>query len=137
MENLRVTNYIKYRGARFTIVLISSHYCVSSLDQGGLEILCEVTIYLPPTPQNKELVRICDNLMRPKIYFGPASFINRSFLQTSEEVITPTVNKSKKKDGGENKSEKIKWTEKQKDIDNFFNAKCKLVDLHAEESVVI
>ena len=72
--------------------------------------------------------------MRPKIYC-PGSFINDLFLQTSEELSTPTVNKSKKKNGGENKSEKIKWTGKQKDIDNFFTAKCKLVDLHVEESV--
>ena len=105
----------------------SSHYCDSPLVQGGLEILREVAIYLPSTHQNKELVGICDNLMRPKIYC-PASFINGLFLQTSEELSTPTVNKSKKKNGGENKSEKIKWTEKQKDIVNFFTAKCKLVE---------
>ena len=37
----------------------------------------------------------------------------------------------------EKKSEKIKWTEKEKDVDNFFSAKRKLVDLHVEESVVI
>ena len=32
-----------------------------------------------------------------------------SFLQMSEEVPTPTINKSKKKEGGKNKT-KNKWT---------------------------
>ena len=47
-ENLRVTNYLMDRGARFTLVLTSLRYCVSPLVQGGLEIPCEVGIYFLP-----------------------------------------------------------------------------------------
>ena len=49
----------------------------------------------------------------------------------------PSTNPRKKtKRRRENKTE-IKWTEKQKDIGNFLTTKCKLVDLHVEESAVI
>ena len=46
------------------------------------------------------------------------------------------MNKSKKKDNGENKTE-AKWTEEQNDIRSFFTAKCKPVDLQVEESAAI
>ena len=35
MDYLRVTNYLIDRGTRFTVVLISSHHCVSPLFQGA------------------------------------------------------------------------------------------------------
>ena len=50
MENSKVTKYLMDRGARFTVVLISSQYCFSPLVQDRLEIPCEVEIYLPPNP---------------------------------------------------------------------------------------
>ena len=50
MENSRVTKYLMDRGARFTVVLTSSQYCVSPSVQGRLEIPCEIGICLPPTP---------------------------------------------------------------------------------------
>ena len=59
-----------------------------------------------------------------------------SFLQTSTEVSTPlTASKSKRKDAGEKKLEKIR-IDNQKDIRNFFSAKSK-PDLHLEETTVI
>ena len=102
METSRVAKYLMDRGARFTVVLTISQYCVSPLVQGGLKILCEVRIYLPPTKKNNELVGIYNNLIQPQIYPRPESFMIGSFLQTSTEVSTPlTANKSKKKDAGE------------------------------------
>ena len=59
-----------------------------------------------------------------------------SFLQTSTEVSTPlTASKSKRKDAGEKKLEKIR-IDNQKDIRNFFSAKSK-PDLHLKETTVI
>ena len=105
-ENSRVTNYLTDRGARFTVVLTSSQYCVWPLVQGGLEIPCEVGIYLPPTPKNNVLARIYNNLIQPQNYPRPESFMVGSFLQMSTKVSTPlTGNKSKKKDAGEKKLE--------------------------------
>ena len=71
MENSRGSKYLMDRGARFTVVLTSSQYCVSPLVQGGLEISCEVGIYLPPTQKNNELVGINNNLVQPQIYPRP------------------------------------------------------------------
>lgn len=107
MENSRVRKYLMGCGARFAIVLTSSHHCFSPLFQGGLEISCEVGIYLPSTQKNKELVGIYDNL-KPQIYPLSKSFIIGWSLQTSEEVSSPTVNKSKKNGGEEKKKQKEK-----------------------------
>ena len=104
MENSSVTKDLMDRGTRFTVVLTFSQYCVLPLVQGGLEIPCEVGIYLPPTQKNNELVGIYNNLIRPQIYPHPENFKTGSFLQTSTEVSTLlTANKSKKKDAGEKK----------------------------------
>ena len=65
VENSRVTKYLMDRGARFTVVFTSSQYPVSPLVQGGLEIPCEVGIYLTPTQKNNELVGICNNFIQP------------------------------------------------------------------------
>ena len=98
MENSRVTKYLMDRRVRFAVVLTSSRYCVSPLVRCGLEIPCEVWIYLPPTPKSNELVGIYNNLIQPQIYPRPESFMIGSFLLTSTEVSTPlTAKKSKKK----------------------------------------
>ena len=122
MENSRATKYLMDREVRFTIVLTSSHYSVSLLVQSRLEIPFQVWIYLPPTQKNKELVGISDKLITPLICFRPESFVISSFLQTSGEASTTTANKSKKKDGGQNKT-CTKWPENQKDISSFYTAK--------------
>ena len=102
MENSRVTKYLMDRRARFIVVLTSSQYCVSLLVQGGLEIPCEVGIYLLPIQKNNELVGIYNKLIQPQIYPRPESFMIGLFLETLAEVSTPlTANKAKKKDAGE------------------------------------
>ena len=63
MKNSRVAKYLMDRGARFTVALSSSQYCVSPLVQGGLEIPCEVGIYLTTIPRKNELVGIYNNLI--------------------------------------------------------------------------
>ena len=58
MENLSVTKNIFDRGARVYAILTSTNYCISSLVQGGLEILCRIEIHMPATVKNKELMKI-------------------------------------------------------------------------------
>ena len=136
MGNSKVTKYLIKRGARFTVVLTTSKYCVSPLVQGRLEIPCEVGIYLPPTQKMLELVGIYNNFIQPQIYPRPESFMIGSFLQTSAKVSTPlTANKCKKKNAGEKKLEKNR-IDNQKDISKFFSAKSK-PDLHLEETLAV
>ena len=101
-----------------------------------LKSLVKLEFIFHQPPSKKELLGINDNLIKLQIYSRPERFIIGLFLQTSEEVSTPTVNKSNKNDGGENRTETA-WTEKQKDIRSFFTAKCKPVDLDVEQSAVI
>ena len=127
-ENYEVSNgqCKVYRRSHFLTIL---HLAISSR-WNGLEIPCEVWIYLPPTQKENELVGIYDNLIQSQIYLRPESFIIGSFLQTLTEVSTAlTANKFKKKDAG--KKEKKKKLEKnridnQRDIRNFFSAKSKV-----------
>ena len=136
MENLKVTKYLMDHGARFTVVLTSSQYCVSPLVQGGLEVPCEVGIYLPPAQKSNEFVGIYNNLIQQQIYSRPESFMIGSFLQTSTKVSMPlTAKKSKRKYAGEKKLEKNRINN-QKDNRNFFSAKIK-PDLHLEETTRI
>ena len=119
MNISRVTKYLMDRGARFTVALSSSQCCVSPLVQGGLEIPCEVGIYLTATPRKNELVGIYNNLIQPQIYSRPERFMIASFLQTSIEVSTPlTAKTSKKKNAGEKRLEKNR-IDNQNDIRNF------------------
>ena len=66
MENSRVTKYLVDRGARFTVVLTSSQYCVSPLVQGGLEIPCEVGTFPSLTEKKNKLAGIYNNLINRK-----------------------------------------------------------------------
>ena len=84
LEYSRVTKYLMDRGARFTVTLTSSKYCVSPLVQGGLEIPCKVVIYQPRTRKNKQLVDMYEFLIEPQIYPRPESFVVGSFLETEE-----------------------------------------------------
>lgn len=56
MENSRVMKFLLDHGAKVMASLSSSNYCVSPLVQGGLEIPCTVTIYMPRTLKNKNLL---------------------------------------------------------------------------------
>ena len=119
MKNSRVAKYLMDRGARFTVALSSSQYCVSPLVQGGLEIPCEVGIYLTTTPRKNKLVGIYNNLIQPQIYSRPESLMIASFLQMSIEVSTPlTAKKPKKKNAGEQRLEKNR-IDNQNDIRNI------------------
>ena len=119
MNISRVTKYLMDRGARFTVALSSSQCCVSPLVQGGLEIPCEVGIYLTATPRKNELVGIYNNLIQPQIYSRPERFMIASFLQTSIEVSTPlTAKASKKKNAGEKRRKKNR-IDNQNDIRNL------------------
>ena len=71
MENSRVTKYLMDRGARFTVVLTSLQYCASPLVQSGIEIPCEVGIYLPPTQKITSLSKCTITLSNRK--FIPSS----------------------------------------------------------------
>ena len=79
MEYSRVTKYLMDQGARFTVTLNSSKYCVSSLVQGGLEIPCKVVIYLLRTRKNKQLVDMYKSLIEPQIYPRSESFVTGTF----------------------------------------------------------
>ena len=67
MENSRVTKYLMDRGARFIVVLTSLQYCVSPLVQGGIEIPCDVGIYLPPTQKITSLSKSTITLSNRKL----------------------------------------------------------------------
>ena len=120
MEYSRVTKYLMDGGARFTVTLTSSKYCVSSLVQGGLEIPCKVVIYLPRTRKNKQLVDMYESLIEPQIYPRPESFVVGSFLETEETAAKPkdVIRKSKTKDAVLTKK---RCSDQQKDIRSFFN----------------
>ena len=128
MENSTVKKYLMEREARFAAVLTSSRYCVSSLVQGGLEILYEVGIYLHQPKKITSLSESAITLSNRKSWklYDLFSFanVNRSIHATYRKQI----------------EEKRRWRKKnleknridnQKDIRNFFSA-----NFHLEETTV-
>ena len=97
-ENSRVTKHLMDRGARFTVFLTSSQYCVSPLVPGGVGISCEVGIYVSPTQTNDELVRIYNNLIQPPVFSRPGSFMIDSLIQRQQKYSRhlPLTNTRKK-----------------------------------------
>ena len=53
MENSRAAKFILDLGASSIAKLISCSYCILSLVQGGLEILCQVETYMAATLKNQ------------------------------------------------------------------------------------
>ena len=55
-EISKPTKFLIDRGARVTAEITSSHYRKSPLLQGGLEVLCKITVAMPETIKNHMLL---------------------------------------------------------------------------------
>ena len=101
-EISRITKFILDRGAQVNAVLTSNNYRHSPLVQGGLEILCEVTICMPATITNHMVVDQYKGLLN-EFYTEPQeeeilrSILAISLLDDNDERSRTVPKKKKKK----------------------------------------
>ena len=78
--------YLLDRGATVKAVITCSHYCHSSLFQGGLEILCSVTVIMPGTIPNHLLLDRYRELVTELFCEPKDEIIIGNFLSPTEHV---------------------------------------------------
>ena len=96
-EITRLTKFILDRGAEVKAKLTSNHYRSSPIIQGGLEITCKVSIKMPATMLNRNLLKRYEEMVS-HLYTEPEeSIMMGSFVFDDIEESEPEVNTSKKK----------------------------------------
>ena len=74
------------RGAKVVATLSSTNYRRSPLVQGGLEIPCSVTIFMPGTLKNKEIIKTYKDMV-DVLYTEPdGSVVVGSFVHRSIDI---------------------------------------------------
>ena len=120
MEISRVTKFLLDRGANVSAKLTSTHYRRSPLVQGGIEISCVVTVSMPSTVINQQLMERYKQLVETLHTERKEEGILGTFLQlenTSEQDLAPVAPKQKKQKKCPPESDKNK-----KDIRSYFAA---------------
>ena len=96
-EISRLTIFILDRGADVEAKLTSNHYCSSPIIQGGLEILCKVSIKMPATMLHRNLLMRYEEMVL-HLYTEPEeSIMMGSFVFDDIEESEPEINTSRKK----------------------------------------
>ena len=120
MEISRVTKFLLDRGANVSAKLTSTHYRRSPLVQGGIEISCVVTVSMPSTVINQQLMERYKQLVETLHTERKEEGILGTFLQlenTSEQDLAPVAPKQKKQKKCPPESDKNK-----RDIRSYFAA---------------
>ena len=87
-------------GVKITMKLSSTHYRMSPLFQGGLEISCEVTVTIPASIKGHLLMQPYEKMLY-KLYCEPKNeTIMGSFIQNINASFDIQSKKKKKKDTG-------------------------------------
>ena len=84
MKISRPTKYILQRGAKVVATLSSANYRRSSLVQGGLEIPCSVTIFMPETLKHKENTKMCKDMV-DVLYTEPDGSVVVGSVETANQ----------------------------------------------------
>ena len=84
-EISRITKFFMDRGAVFSVQLTSRHYRRSPLVQGGMEIACLVTVRIPATKKNSEIVELYIELVRERYTIPKEEEILGCFIAEIEE----------------------------------------------------
>ena len=120
IEISRVTKFLLGRGANVSAKLTSTHYRISPLVQGGIEIPCVETVSMPGTMINQLLMERYKQLVETFCTEPKEEEILGTFLQlenTGEQDLAPVAPKQKKKPKFPPESDK-----NQKDIQSYFPA---------------
>ena len=120
MEISRVTKFLLDRGANVSAKLTSTHYRRSPLVQGGIEISCVVTVSMPSTVINQQLMERYKQLVETLHTERKEEGILGTFSQlenTSEQDLAPVAPKQKKQKKCPPESDKNK-----RDIRSYFAA---------------
>ena len=114
---------------RVFATLTSTNYCVSPLDQSGLEIPCEVEIFMLPTVKNNELIDIFQKYV--DVLYYEREDLNTVGFFVEEDVSerqsahkikkSPIINQRGQKSGSTRSTSKASH----KDICSFFVSKPK------------
>ena len=98
VEIPRPRKYILQRGAKVVATLSSRNYRRSPLVQGGLEISCSVTIFMPETLKSKEIKKKHKDMV-DALYTEPdGNVIVGSFVHHSTDIpLKPQAKKRKQK----------------------------------------
>ena len=120
MELSRVTRFLLDTAANVSAKVTSTHYRRSPLVQGGIEIPCVVTVFMPGTVINQLLMERYNQLVETLYTEPKEEEILGRFLQlvnTGEQDQAPVAPKQKKKPKCPPESDK-----NQKDIRSYFEA---------------
>ena len=124
MEISRPIKFLLQRGAVIKSTLSSTSYRRSPLVQGGLEIPCQVSISMPATCKNNQIIEKFKEMVDVLYVVPDGSAVIGSFLHHT--VDNTSVNKQqKKRKFSKDSTEGAKAKETVKDIRSFFEKKTK------------
>ena len=127
-EISRATKYLLLRGSTVTATLSSTSYRRSPLVQGGLEIPCRVSVWMPETMKNREIAAKYKEIVDMLYTESDGSEVLGSFLHHDMDLPTSkqgSATASKTRTG--KSSRKTSQVENEyKDIRLFFQKKGKL-----------
>ena len=96
-EITRLTKFTLDRGTKVKAKLTSNYYGSSPIIQGGLEITCKVSIKMPATMLNRNLLKRYEEMVSHLCTEPEESIMMGSFVFDDIEESEPEVNTSKKK----------------------------------------
>ena len=96
-EISKLTKFILDRGAEVEAKLTSNHYRSSPIIQGGLEIPCKVSIKMPATMLNRNLLKRYEEMVSHLYTEAEESIMMGFFVFDDIEESEPEVKNSKKK----------------------------------------
>ena len=121
MEISRPTKYILQRGAKVVATLSFTNNRRSPSAQGGLEIPCSVTIFMPKILKNKDIIKMYKDMV-DVLYTEPnGSVVVGSFVHHSIDIpLKPQIKKQKQKSVKRLPTAKEAEDTQIKDIRSFF-----------------
>ena len=125
LEMSRITKFIPQRGARVQATVTGKHYRRSPLIQGGLEVLCFVTVTMPGSIMNHILIARYEKFLG-ELYLVPKDEeIIRTFLSVIRENDFVGTNQCTLCEASSSTKTKKKVEVRSRDIRDMFRKKNK------------